>query len=86
MSRTITLYSLPDCSQCNMTKRWLDRAGVEYRTVMLDQSPDDKALMDRLGYKQAPIVIVDSEDDMFESGAWSGFRPDELAKYAGPIL
>lgn len=86
MTRQITLYSLPDCSQCNMTKRWLDRAGVEYRTVMLDQSPEDAATMARLGYKQAPIVIVDSEDDMFESGAWTGFDPDMLAKYAGAIV
>lgn len=82
--RSITLYSLPNCVQCGATKKWLDRAGVEYATVMLNESPDDAAAIAELGYKQAPIVIVsngDAETDIH----WGGFNPDFLKKYCMEI-
>lgn len=82
--KTVTLYSLPNCIQCNMTKRWLDRAGVEYATVMLNESPEDAAAVAALGYRRAPVVVVsngDPETDLH----WSGFDPDLLAKYCGAV-
>lgn len=84
MTRQITLYSLPDCSQCRMTKRWLDRAGVEYKIVYLDQSPEDAAAVAALGYQRAPVVIISNGDPETDIH-FGGFNIDFLNKYAGAI-
>lgn len=70
---TTTLYGKPNCMQCNMTQKYMDRAGIPYLKVDITE---DQAAYDHvtgLGYLQAPVV---------ESGDkhWSGFLPDELAK------
>ena len=53
----ITVYSKPNCVQCNATYRALDKAGLEYSTV--DISVDVEALeqVKALGYTQAPVVM-----------------------------
>lgn len=78
--KQITVYTLPNCFQCNLTKKWLDRAGVEYTTVDLNASPDDAAAIAELGYKQAPIIVVSNGDPETDIH-WSGFQPDHLARY-----
>jgi len=77
---TVTIYTTPNCQQCNMTKRWLDKNNVPYSTVDLSESPDDLAAVRALGYASAPVVIVsngDPETDLH----WFGFRPDNLTRY-----
>lgn len=67
----ITVYSTPQCPQCMMTKKSLDRAGITYDEVDLST---DAAATDRvkaLGYTQAPVVVAGEEH-------WSGFRPDKI--------
>ena len=71
----ITVYSKPNCVQCNATYRALDKAGLRYETV--DISLDVEALeqVKSLGYAQAPVVMA-GEDH------WSGFRPDKIKALA----
>ena len=71
----ITVYSKPNCVQCNATYRALDKAGLRYETV--DISLDVEALeqVRTLGYAQAPVVVA-GEDH------WSGFRPDKIKALA----
>jgi len=78
---TITVYTLPACSQCNMTKNWLDRKGIEYRAVDLSESPDDVAAVQALGYAAAPVVIVNDNGNNQDEKHWCGFRPDLLAEF-----
>lgn len=66
-----TVYTLPACVQCDMTKRYLDRAGVDYDTVDISQNPEAYDKIVQLGFSAAPVVI--SGDN-----AWSGFQPDRL--------
>lgn len=76
MSR-ITVYAKPDCVQCTATCRALDGAGLEY--TVIDLSKDAAAMSyatDELGYRQAPVVVVD------DHGHWSGFRPDHIDRIA----
>jgi glutaredoxin-like protein NrdH len=72
---TITVYTKPNCVQCNATYRALDAQGLTY--VILDLSEDAAALeqVKALGYLQAPVVVTDA-------GHWSGFRPDKIAELA----
>jgi glutaredoxin-like protein NrdH len=71
----ITVYSKPNCVQCNATYRALDSKGIQYEVV--DLTASDTALVyvtQELGYSQAPVVVVDDQDH------WSGFRPDRIAR------
>lgn len=68
----VTVYSLPNCVQCDSTKRLLTRSEVAFEEVDLSQDSDAMAMVRELGYSAAPVV-VSGEDH------WSGFRPDKLA-------
>lgn len=68
----VTVYTLPNCVQCDQTKRILDKLEVAYETVDLSEDVEAATKMIELGYKQAPVVMVD------ETHHWSGFRLDKL--------
>ena len=68
----VTVYSLPNCVQCDSTKRLLTRNEVSFNEVDLSQDADAMAMIRELGYNAAPVVMA-GEDH------WSGFRPDKLA-------
>jgi glutaredoxin-like protein NrdH len=74
---SITVYTKPNCDQCDATKRRLDKHGLQYRIV--DITEDDTArhfVASELGYLQAPVVVVDRSDGDRED--WSGFRIGRL--------
>lgn len=68
---TVTVYTLPDCIQCDMTKKLLDRSKVAYSTIDISQDDAAKETVASLGYKSAPVVVYDTFH-------WSGFRPDKI--------
>lgn len=72
---TITVYTKPNCVQCNATYRALDKQELDYRTVDLTTDPDAHAYVQALGYAQAPVVVAGDEH-------WSGFRPDRISAVA----
>jgi glutaredoxin-like protein NrdH len=67
----VTVYSRPGCVQCTATYRALDRKGITYKPVDVDQTPGADELLRELGYLQLPVVIVTGTWD-----GWCGFRPD----------
>ncbi len=68
---TVTVYTLPDCIQCEMTKKYLDKYHVQFDTVDISQDDNAKKIVEELGYKSAPVVVYDKFH-------WSGFRPDKI--------
>lgn len=78
----VTVYSKPACVQCDSTKRWLDKYGVEYETRDVTVNPDDLAAIKALGYRQAPVVVV-SRPETHVDVHWSGFNPAKLAEHTG---
>lgn len=72
----LTVYSKPNCVQCDATVRKLDQLGATYAKV--DVTEDEAALefIRGLGYSQAPVVVVGDHH-------WAGFSPDKLAWAAG---
>ncbi|GAA1681213.1 NrdH-redoxin [Citricoccus zhacaiensis] len=73
---TVTVYSKPDCVQCNATYRALEKKGIDYETVDLSQDVDALERIRTLGYMQAPVVVTATGDH------WSGFRPDKIEELA----
>ena len=69
---SITVYTKPNCDQCDATKRRLDKHGLQYRIVDITED----FVTSELGYLQAPVVVVDRSDGDRED--WSGFRIGRL--------
>ncbi|MFC9840662.1 glutaredoxin-like protein NrdH [Rhodococcus sp. NPDC127530] len=72
---TVTVYTKPDCVQCNATYRALDKEGIDYSIVDLTENPSSRDRVMGLGYLQAPVVVAGDQH-------WSGFRPDRIAALA----
>lgn len=68
---SVIVYSNPNCSACEQTKRFLTVKGIEFESKMIQDSPEVFALIEENGYTSAPVVV---------SGliSWSGFRLDKL--------
>ncbi len=73
MTAAITVYTQPSCPQCDMTKKVLDKLGIEHETVDVTADPDAHAYVTGLGYAQAPVVVVGDGEEH-----WSGFRAERL--------
>jgi glutaredoxin-like protein NrdH len=72
----VTVYTKPNCVQCDATKRTLDKLGVAYDTI--DATTDD-AVYDMLvekGFRAMPVV--NAGDDW-----WSGFNPEKINGLVG---
>lgn len=68
----ITIYTTPHCMGCEMTRRQLDKAGVDYQVVDLSTRPDLVDQFRHEGLTSAPIV--ESPD----GERTAGFRPDRI--------
>lgn len=71
-----TIYTRPECPQCDQTKAFMDRSGIPYTAVDLMESPDDMAAIKALGYAAAPVVITERPGE--EAVHWSGINNYEL--------
>jgi glutaredoxin-like protein NrdH len=69
----VTVYSLPACVQCESTKRYLKKNGVEFEEIDLAEDAASMEYVKSLGYSSAPVVVAGDEN-------WSGFRMDKLAQ------
>jgi glutaredoxin-like protein NrdH len=67
----VTVYTNPNCVQCDMTKKQFDKFGIEYSVVDLASVPAKLAEFKEKGYLAAPIVTTDIK-------AWSGFKPEKI--------
>ena len=73
MTAAVTVYTSPSCIQCTMTKKQLDKLGIEHQTVDVTQDPEAHAYVTGLGYTSAPVVVVNDGERH-----WGGFSPDKL--------
>ncbi len=72
----VTVYTNPNCVQCEQTKKWLNLNDIEYSIVDLSSDTEALEMVLELGFKSAPVVITDTDK-------WSGFRLDKLAQLKG---
>lgn len=74
----ITVYSNPNCVQCEQTKKWLERKNLRFDTQMISDSPEVQAIIDEHKFQSAPVVVAGDK-------VWSGFRLDHLTDIAHEI-
>lgn len=68
---SITLYSKPDCPQCELTKRDMDILGISYQTVDISQEQDQLEKLASMGYRSAPVVETATD-------IWSGYDQEKI--------
>lgn len=73
----LTVYSKPNCIQCEMTKMWLDQNKIQFETVDIEANPGALELLKHYGYSSLPVVAIDDEISD-NSKSWSGFQIDKL--------
>lgn len=75
----VTIYTTNNCFGCNKTKEVLDREGVEYTTVNVQDDPAAfRYVTETLNLRQMPVVVVAEPDDEV---VWSGLQPDMIRRY-----
>lgn len=72
---SVVVYTLPNCVQCESTKKLLTRQEVDFKVIDLSEDASAMEMVRSLGYQAAPVVIAGDEH-------WSGFRPDMIASLA----
>lgn len=77
----IEVYTKPDCPQCRLTKNELVKLGADFELIDVTQDDGALALVQRLGYSSAPVVVVANADGTL-ADHWSGFRPDRIRSHA----
>ena len=70
-----TVYTKPNCVQCDMTKRLMDKIGVKYTTVDIVENPAELDRLIEMGYRAAPVVVAGYE-------SWAGFQPEKITALA----
>ncbi|MDR5899834.1 glutaredoxin-like protein NrdH [Halomonas vilamensis] len=68
---SITVYSASACVQCSATYRALDKQGIFYTVIDIDEKPSAREELKQLGHRQLPVVVAGDEH-------WSGFQPDRI--------
>jgi len=74
----VTIWTLPSCVQCEMTKKQMDKLGINYEVQSLEENPLVLEGFKAQGLMSAPIVTTDTK-------AWSGFRLDKIQSLARHI-
>jgi glutaredoxin-like protein NrdH len=72
----ITVFTKPNCSACDATKRALDKEGLEYLAIDATEDAAAMILLNSRGVKEMPYV------DAGELGTWTGFRYADIKRVA----
>ncbi len=58
----IKIYSKTSCPACVMAKDILDKKGVRYEEIILDNKPEEtQELMERTGMRTVPQIFINNE-------------------------
>jgi glutaredoxin-like protein NrdH len=72
-----TVYTKPECPNCDRTKDYFDSNGISYTSVDITEVPAAlEYITEELGYSQAPVVQNNADDQ----DHWSGLRRDKLVQ------
>ncbi len=69
----IKVFTKEACVQCDMTKRLMDKMGLEYTVEKPDEAGIDQLREE--GFRSFPVVKAEGVE-------WGGFRPDLIKDLA----
>lgn len=72
---TITVYTKPDCGQCEQTKKQLERKGLPYKAIDVFEDPEAMKVVEESGIMLMPMVVIEHNG---QKQHWHGFRYDRI--------
>lgn len=96
---TVTVFTKPDCQQCRMTTAMLDKVGVSYTAVPIEDYRSLRDVLWAMRLLTMPLVVVRDDGQTAASiggrcaaawlddatAYWGGFRPDSIRHWASVI-
>lgn len=67
----VRIYTKDDCTNCESTKSLMDELEINYTVINMDREPSAKAVVKSMGFRQAPVVITNTNK-------WSGFKESNI--------
>ncbi len=61
-SSDIKIYTLPNCSYCNETKKYFNENNLPYEEFNLEISKEGQAFMEKNKYSKLPITVINGEE------------------------
>ena len=58
----VTVYTKDNCQQCAATERALNRIGLDYREIKINEA--NISLLQEAGFTQAPVVMVSKGSEL----------------------
>lgn len=72
----VTLYTKDNCQPCKITKRELNRLGIDYTEISMEANPEVIAMLVEKGFQSAPVVMTEEGD------SWAGLQPTKIRALA----
>ncbi len=72
MSKSVVVYSKPNCMQCLFTKKFLDEHHIAYTEKDVTASNEALNEVKEMGFRSLPVISVEGETPFY------GFNPDLL--------
>lgn len=67
MPKKITVFTRPTCAPCRALKNYLQRKGIVYSEVNVDETPEAQAsLISMSGRSMVPMTVIVKQDDSQE--------------------
>jgi mycoredoxin len=82
MSGSVTMYSTPWCGYCMRLKGQMDREGIDYEVVDIEQHPEAAEIVERVNGGNQTVPTVVFEDGSAQTNPSIAQIKDKLAKLA----
>lgn len=76
----VTVYTKNQCPQCDFTKRQLDRSGVRYNVINVDEQPGELEELIADGWKSVPVVKTINPISKSQAN-WAGNQPQQVQDF-----
>ncbi len=77
--KSVTVYSTVVCPYCRMEKQWLEKNGIKYKNVFIDEDEDAAAMIIRKSKQMGvPVTVIVPEKG--KEKVIVGFDKPELSK------
>lgn len=75
----ITVFGTVNCMQCKMVGKIMDREGIDYKYINIDEDQEAREKLSLFGFKSVPVTMVERPGE--PADFIQGFRPDEIKKF-----
>jgi mycoredoxin len=82
MSGSVTMYSTPWCGYCMRLKGQMDREGIDYEVVDIEQHPEAAEIVEQVNGGNQTVPTVVFEDGSAQTNPSIAQIKDKLAKLA----